>query len=143
MSKFLLIEEEHGFQYWYAVLTDEEFEVIKKRWTSIQGLNCLVPVTFVVEKAKPIIINDTFFPINYNDQIIHLVDVDHFMQVIHMHMHDTDDSYLEGVDHEIKDGDFQMDGVTYFPWEVREIFHKHKEKNELLFNEISNRFENL
>ena len=121
----------------------DEFEFIKKRWISIQGLNRLVPVTFVVEKAKPIIINDTFFPINYNDQIIHLVDVDHFMQVVHMHMHDADDSYLEGVDHKIKDGDFQMEGVTYFPWEVREIFQKHKEKNEFLFDEISNRFENL
>jgi hypothetical protein len=37
----LVIEEEYGYKWWVAKLTEQEWQDLRERWQTIRGLNCL------------------------------------------------------------------------------------------------------
>lgn len=92
------IDEEYGFKSWIAHVTQEEFEEIKKRWKTIKGLHCCVPVNFIIPQA---------------------VESSHKKQyekgrVLRCHIHQADDSFLDGVDYDIPEAEeFQIDGKVF------------------------------
>ena len=139
---FLLISEEYGCQEWYAVLSEDQFENLKKRWITIKGLNCLVPVNFIIEQAKPLC-NHEKFPIKVGDTFVDLQDVDFFMNVVSAHIHQSDDSYISTVDYEIPEGDeFEMEGISHSREHVYNLFDQYKKRNNSLFDEIEKFREN-
>ena len=135
---FLLISEEYGCQEWYAVLSEDQFGNLKKRWATIKGLNCLVPVNFIIEQAKPLCSHEKFpIKLGEGETFVELQDVDFFMDVISAHIHQSDDSYISTVDYEILEGDeFEMEGISYSSEQVYNLFDQYKEKNNNLFDEI-------
>jgi hypothetical protein len=50
----ICIEEEYGYRYWLARLTDKEYAKLIGRWENITGLNCLVPVDFIIPQATEV-----------------------------------------------------------------------------------------
>lgn len=91
----LFIREEYGYQDWYAELTHEEYQDLLKRWRTLRGVTCLVPVTLIIPQAKEL-----------DDE--RRVDPDFTHRC---HIHESDDSYLEGCDYKIpEDENFWMDG---------------------------------
>lgn len=94
----LLIEEEYGYRDWYAELTEQEFEELCARWKTLRGLNCLVPVTLIIPQA-----------VELDDG--RRVNPEHTHRC---HIHEEDDSYLEGCGYEIPPDDyFWMNGRKY------------------------------
>ncbi len=94
----LFISEEYGFREWLAKLTYDQYEDLKRRWKTIRGLTCSVPVNLVIPQAK-LLDDERKFDIKYDKRC---------------HMHDYDDSYLEGVDYQIPiDTHFWMEGRMY------------------------------
>ena len=133
---FLFISQEYGCQEWYAVLSEDQFENLKKRWITIKGLNCLVPVSFIIEQAKPLC-NHEKFPIKVGNNFIDLQDIDFFMDVVTAHIHQSDDSHISTVDYEIPEEDeFEMEGISYSREQVYNLFDQYKKRNDSLFDEI-------
>lgn len=133
---FMSISEEYGCQEWYAVLSDDQFENLKKRWMTIKGLNCLVPVNFIIEQAKPLC-NHEKFPIKVGNFIVELKDIDLFMNVISAHIHESDDSGISGIIYEIPESEFfEIDGIAYTQEQISDIFHDYRIKNDIFFDEI-------
>jgi hypothetical protein len=99
----LYINEEYGCIHWLATLTVEEYRDLIRRWETIRGLSCSIPVQLIVPQAKQV----TF------DQL------DKMTVDATCHIHQCDDSYLDGSDHllsEALDGAFWMDGQRYDTW---------------------------
>jgi len=105
------IVEEYGYQDWWAVYTPEQFENIKRRWQTMKGLNCLVPVDIVFPGARGC----------YGEwppKALCPAEAEK-CKVVNAHVHQYDDSYLEGVTYEIpppaneEDDSFEIDGVQY------------------------------
>src|SRR6516162_5774149 len=44
----LLIAEEYGFRDWYAELTKDGYDALIKRWMTLKGRPCSVPVPFII-----------------------------------------------------------------------------------------------
>jgi hypothetical protein len=104
----LIISEDYGYRLWEADLTDEEFEELKRRWCTIRGLSCLVPVTVIIPQAKEIMDEEKRPGLGYK---------------INCLLHDWDDSILCDVIYDIpKDEDFWMDGRKYTREEVYALF---------------------
>lgn len=103
MQIVLHISEEYGYRTWVAVLTTEQYQQLLARWSTIKGLNCMVPVKLIVPQA---------------------VEVDRFdrSRVTHeCHIHECDDSYLAGSDYRIPDtddGTFVIEGRSYAPMDL-------------------------
>lgn len=96
----LVIDEEYGFRIWYAELTQEEYQNLLARWETMRGLNCLVPVKLIIPQAIEIEIDD----------VIALEEKTHYC----CHIHECDDSRLEGSSYKIpEDENFWMDGRKY------------------------------
>lgn len=94
----LLIVEEYGYRDWYANLNYNEWLDLKRRWQTIRGLNCGVPVKLIIPQA-----------VELDDSRIQEVKYDK-----RCHIHEHDDSYIEGVDYKIpEDRHFWMDGRKY------------------------------
>ncbi len=95
----LFIVEEYGFRDWYAELTEEEFEKLKTRWRTLRGLTCLVPIPFIIPQAK-LLDDEREKDPTYTHRC---------------HIHDYDDSYLQGCDYKIPQDDeyFWMEGKKY------------------------------
>lgn len=95
----LLISEEYGHRRWFAELSDEEYETLLRRWATMRGLNCLVPVKLLVPKVKPFYLKPGEpFP----------------TYALHCHMHSHDDSGLDGSEYTIPpDTNFWLDGKEY------------------------------
>ena len=133
---FIKISEEYGCQEWYAVLDENQLENLKKRWTTIKGLNCLVPVSFIVKQAMPLC-NHEKFPIKISNAFVEFQDVDLFMDVHYAHIHQSDDSYISTVDYKIPEQEeFEMEGISYSREQVSNIFDEHRLKNDIFFDEI-------
>jgi hypothetical protein len=108
----LYISEEYGYRHWLAELTAEEYEELLARWSTMRGLNCLVPVFLIVPQAKEF--DGTFVPCG----------------ALKCHLHECDDSYLEGSDYKIPndlDG-FWMSGIHYSTDRIRELFKATRKK---------------
>lgn len=98
----LLIDEEYGYQTWLAELTQEEYAILLTRWETIRGMNCLVPVRLVIPQAKEISVEEI------------VVMIDKGETFYRCHMHEEDDSHLEGSSYNIpKDTHFWMEGRKY------------------------------
>jgi len=97
MSLLIKINEEYGFRHWTAEVTQEQFEEICRKWQTIKGLNCLVPVTLIFPTAK-----------KHCPQDDRVVDYS-------AHVHEFDDSNFSGApDYVIpKAENFEMDGKVY------------------------------
>ena len=79
----LVIEEEYGYRYWVADLTPDELEEIRARWKTMRGLNCLVPVRVIIPQAREVSWSKNLGEPN-------------------CHIHEEDDSFLEGVKYKIQ-----------------------------------------
>jgi hypothetical protein len=95
----LVISEEYGYRYWLAELTQDEYDLLIDRWESMRGLNCLVPVTLIIPQAKPL--DSLSFDWEQPG-------------ARSCHIHQWDDSHLEGTDYRIpNDKHFWMDGMCF------------------------------
>lgn len=121
----LNISEEYGCNHWYAVLSDERYEQLKNEWLTIRGLNCLVPVRFLIPEA----LNFPLLP-----EYAQFADEKYLeannIQVINAHIHQSDDSFLEGVDGDIPEGEFEFKGIRYSEDQVYEIFHQYRDEDD-------------
>ena len=92
------IEEEYGYRSWIAHVTPEEFEIIKKRWKTIRGLHCCVPVNLIIPQAI-----ESFPKKEYMRG-----------KVLHCHIHQSDDSFLDEVEYKIPEAEeFEIDGRVF------------------------------
>jgi hypothetical protein len=94
----ILIDEEYGYKMWIAEVSDVELSELIRRWKTIRGLNCLVPVTSIFPTAKE----------------IDILEEDIEKDVIKAHVHECDDSYFEAAgEYKIPESDhFSIDGVV-------------------------------
>ena len=94
----------------HAPLFDVEYEDLVRRWKTMKGLHSCVPVRFIIPQAVlcPAIISPD------DDWIL-------------CHIHESDDSYLTGVDYlipESENGTFSIDGVQITFAEACELLHR-------------------
>jgi hypothetical protein len=119
----LFIDEEYGYKHWIADLTDAEWEALQKRWRTIKGMNCLVPVRFLVPQAKLIEWEDADSP-DFGKKFHECRN----RATVFAHFHEEDDSRLSGCDdYEIPEipGDyrkgFEIDGRYYTDLELLDM----------------------
>lgn len=119
----LFIDEEYGYRHWIADLTEEEWQALQQRWRTIRGLNCLVPVRFLVPKAKLIEWEDVDSP-DFGKKF----HAERARATVFAHVHECDDSRLTGCDdYEIPEipGDgrmgFEIDGRYYTHQELLDM----------------------
>jgi hypothetical protein len=106
----LAIEEEYGYREWVAYLDKCEYDELIERWKTMKGLHCMVPVTLIIPQAVP--------ALDIEDVNIWLL---HQQGAKRCHIHEYDDSYLEGADYAIPPNDvegsfwpaFEMDGESF------------------------------
>lgn len=80
----LLIDEEHGFRDWYAVVTRERYAELVEKFKVIQPtLTCLVPVRAIVPEARGG--NPSYDDYPNRTQLT----------VRYAHFHEAGDSYME------------------------------------------------
>lgn len=118
----LSIDEEYGYNSWYAVLSDERFEELKREWQTIKGLNCLVPVRFLIPEAITL-------PLRAEDQIYANEDYlkENNIRIETAHIHQSDDSHFADLRFEIPDqDDFEFKGKRYSEEELNNIFQEYK-----------------
>lgn len=121
MSKPVLvsISEEYGYQEWYAVYSQQEFAKIVDRWNSMKGLNCLVPVDFIFPGAKP-----------YFDQIPVCVSAVDNYEMLGAHVHQSDDSFLDGGNKVPEAEQFEIEGRVYTDEEISKLFQESRARSE-------------
>jgi len=111
----LFIDEEYGYKHWIADLTDEEWQALQQRWRTIKGMSCLVPVRFLVPKAKLIEWGADVDGPEFAKKFHECRD----RATVFAHFHEYDDSSLTGChDYKIPRGDsdgydFEVDGRKY------------------------------
>jgi len=105
MRNVILVEEEYGYGYWLAIVCDQDLEEIKRRWLTMRGLNCLVPITMIFPTAKRCSIEDWEEWINPPSGT----------NVFHSHVHQADDSHFDALPkYKIPEADkFEIDGKSY------------------------------
>ncbi len=102
----LWIVEEYGYRDWIAVLNETECADLLKRWSTIRGLTCLVPVTLIVPQAVEVEEGHPYYPLNVWEA--------QRKNWLRAHIHEHDDSHMPGNEHEIpEDEHFWMDGRRY------------------------------
>lgn len=121
----LEISEEYGYDQWYAIVSEERYEELKKEWQTIKGLNCLVPVRFLIPEALN-------FPLR--PEHAQFAEENYFelnnIKNVSVHVHDSDDSYFGDLEFEIPDqDDFEFKGVRYTDEEVNAIFQKYRDED--------------
>jgi hypothetical protein len=119
----LNISEEYGFNSWYAILTDERFEELKSEWRTIKGLNCLVPVRFLIPEAVnlPLLESDQKYA---DEKYLE----ENSIKIESVHVHQSDDSYFADLDFEIPEqANFEFKGKEYSEEELNNIFHEYKD----------------
>jgi len=119
----LNISEEYGFNSWYAILTDERFEELKSEWLTIKGLNCLVPVRFLIPEAVnlPLLDEDQKYA---DEKYLE----ENGVRIESVHIHQSDDSYLADVSFEIPEqANFEFKGKEYSKEELDIIFQEYKD----------------
>jgi hypothetical protein len=122
----LTISEEYGYRNWYAVLTRAEYEQVCADWKTLKGLNCLVPVRFLIPQAKPLWIL-RFTPEHaFTMTVEGLAGMD--VEIVGAHIHESDDSGLGGVDYSIPEQEtFEFKGKAYTYDAVLDLFQADKD----------------
>jgi hypothetical protein len=111
----MFITEEYGYRHWLAILTAQEFEEFVSRWKTIKGLSCLVPINFLLPQAY--LANREEFQAAEENATAH------GDQCVSAHIHESDDSSIEGVDYVIPEQDeFEIDGKVYTDEEVTSLY---------------------
>jgi hypothetical protein len=96
----IFIREEYGYREWVADLTDDEYRDLLRRWETMRGLSCLVPVSLIISQAREVLEEE--------------YTVEFIKPCLKCHIHESSDSCLEGSSYEIPDDeDFWMDGKKY------------------------------
>lgn len=96
----IFIREEYGYREWVAELTEDEYADLVRRWETMRGLSCLVPVTLIIPQAREALEEE------YNYDFVNGCKA--------CHIHECDDSHLEGSEYNIpEDENFWMDGKKY------------------------------
>lgn len=104
----LLISEEYGYQHWYLTCSPADYIPLLRRWDTMKGLNCLVPVDLIFPDVQP------YVPC----KSICANDMDLF-EIRRAHVHECDDSGIEGSTYRIPDAEnFEIEGVTYSREEI-------------------------
>lgn len=117
----LLVSEEYGYRDWVSVLTESQFNDFVERWKTIKGLSCLVPVPHIVPEAT-LIDRDGFIA------AIEQADAQGD-RLVRVHVHESDDSHIEGVEHTIPDADnFEFMGVVYSKEAVDALYEQHRKE---------------
>lgn len=122
----LNISEEYGCNQWYAILSNERYEELKKNWQTIKGLNCLVPVRFLIPEA----VN---FPLRIEDQKFADPEFlrENNVRIENAHIHQSDDSYIADLNYEIPEQEnFEFMGIEYTSEQISEIFNKYRTEDD-------------
>ena len=131
MEKNILvsISEEYGYQHWWAVYTPEQFEDIKRRWQTMKGLNCLVPVDLIFPGARGCFGEwppEALCPKNVDENYV----------TVSAHVHQCDDSHLADVAYDIPpnadedDDSFELDGVVYSYAEINNLRDESRKRRD-------------
>ena len=48
------IQEEYGHRNWVATLTNQEYRDLIRRWQTMRGLTCTVPVDLIIPQAEQV-----------------------------------------------------------------------------------------
>jgi hypothetical protein len=111
----MFITEEYGYRHWLDVLTEQEFDQFVARWKTIKGLSCLVPVQFLLPGAY-LANREEFLAAEENAEA-------RGDRCVSAHIHQSDDSSIEGVDYVIPEqDDFEIDGRVYTEEEVSNLY---------------------
>jgi hypothetical protein len=102
--RLLIIEKEYGCRIYYAWLDKCELDALVRRWRSLDGLYCGVPVPMVVPQAREL----------YLEVPEHMA-LACRRDALTMHMHDWDDSHFSlARDHVIGEPDYSEPGGPLF-----------------------------
>jgi hypothetical protein len=131
----LTISEEYGYRNWYAVLTRAEYEQICADWKTMKGLNCLVPVRFLVPQAKPL------WMLKYTPEHAFTMTLDGLagmdVEIVGSHVHQADDSGLGGVDYDIPEQEtFEFKGREYTDDEVHALHSADRDREDVEINAV-------
>ena len=97
----IFIEEEYGYREWLAIVSPDELVEIKRRWETIRGLNCMVPVPYIFPTATQVNL----------DEIERVTSEYPLERRVKAHVHESDDSSLSISDYIIPESDeFEIDG---------------------------------
>jgi hypothetical protein len=134
MAKKVLVQisEEYGYQHWWALYTIEAFNEIRQRWKTMRGLNCLVPVDLIFPGARGCF--GDWPPAAICENVVK------DCVIVSAHVHECDDSYLQGVTYNIppnadeNDDSFEIDGRVYSRKEIDALFDEsRKRRNDEFF----------
>jgi len=131
MEKNILvrIEEEFGYQYWWALYTPGQFEDIKRRWQTMKGLNCLVPVDLIFPGARGC----------FGEWPPEALCIMEFANTVEVgaHVHQHDDSYVDNLPYDIPetvngvdDGSFEIDGVVYSDADIQTLLAESRKRRD-------------
>jgi hypothetical protein len=128
----LSISEEYGYRNWYAILSERQFEQLKEDWQTLKGLNCLVPVQFLVPQAKPL----WALPFTQEHQVYLTQDglAQHNVRIRSAHIHEPDDSGLADLKYSIPEQrTFEFLGTEYTEDEVTKLMHEYSDRESREF----------
>lgn len=131
----LTISEEYGYRNWYAVLTRAEYEQVCADWQTLKGLNCLVPVRFLIPQAKPL------WMLRYTPEHAFTLTLDGLagadVEIVGAHIHQSDDSGLGGVDYDIPEQEtFEFKGREYTDDEVHALHSADRDREDVEINAV-------
>lgn len=126
MEYLLNIVEEYGYQHWWLLCTQAEFDEICRRWQTMKRLNCLVPVDLIFPGARG------QFGEWPPEALCTTRAAD--ARVVRAHVHESDDSFLETVNYTIppatdeNDDSFELDGVVYTREQIKKLLDESRER---------------
>lgn len=131
----LTISEEYGYRNWYAVLTRAEYEQICADWKTMKGLNCLVPVRFLVPQAKPL------WMLKYTPEHAFTLTLDGLagmdVEIVGSHIHESDDSGLGGIKYDIPEQEtFEFKGREYTYDDVCALHSADRDREDVEINAV-------
>lgn len=115
MKNVILIDEEYGYRSWIAIVGDAELEEIKRRWMTMKGLSCLVPVPMIFPTASVCTVEDWLEWSDTEMSQDRREEVEREARVFHAHVHESDDSSFDALPgFKIPEARvFEIDGETY------------------------------
>jgi hypothetical protein len=129
MKNVILIDEEYGYRNWILIVGDAELEEIKRRWATMRGLTCLVPVTMIFPHAKRCTVEDW---LEWSDSEMPQAKRDELereARVFRAHVHESDDSSFDALpEFKIPEArGFEIDGKA---WRDDELYALNREREK-------------